>query len=74
MGGFYGTCKQCGKKFFIPACDTWVYKRGETVYFCTWGCMRTFDRIKEKEKERKQKEREAKLIFRKRMGKRGPAD
>lgn len=47
-------CKQCGKLFIIPCYTDYVYKRENRV-FCSWSCMREFDR----ERERKKEERRA---------------
>ena len=48
------TCHRCGKTFFPPLKNSWVYKRGSKsnrsesgtylVFFCSWGCMRQYDR------------------------------
>lgn len=34
-------CRECGKLFFKTA--EWVYRRGNS-YFCTYGCMRKYDK------------------------------
>lgn len=58
MSGWFWvpTCKcyQCGKEFQIEDRNTWVYRRyapkatrnggGQNRYFCSWGCMRQYDR------------------------------
>ena len=40
------TCKICGKKF--EAAPEYVYKRkqgqGREIYFCSYTCMRTYDK------------------------------
>ena len=56
-------CEICGKDFFVPVVGYWVYKRedymgdGLTKYFCSWGCMRKFDKAYEEAKERKHAKR-----------------
>ena len=43
-------CSTCGKAFYIPLADDWVYQRqsqkGKAYkrhWFCSWGCMRKWD-------------------------------
>lgn len=49
----YTKCPICGKRFYISAADNWVYKKNprkghdKTILFCTWTCMRTWERSKE---------------------------
>ena len=63
------TCHTCGKVCVPPLKTMWAYRReplkaerkpGEyTVYFCSWGCLRKYDRAREKRPEtrgRKKKE------------------
>lgn len=48
------TCFQCKKVFIPPVKTLWAYKRGSkshrrdggayVIYFCSWGCMRKYDR------------------------------
>lgn len=38
----YRQCYQCGKLFFVPDYETYVFRR-DTKYFCSWGCMRKYD-------------------------------
>lgn len=47
-------CYRCGKEFYPEKLDNWVYKRyaykveragcEKRRYFCSWGCMRAYDR------------------------------
>lgn len=43
-------CSICGKGIFIPVVNMWAYKRsdyfnnGNIRYFCSWGCMRKYDK------------------------------
>lgn len=47
-------CAECGKVFVPPVKTQWAYKRGSkshrrdggayVIYFCSWGCMRKYDR------------------------------
>ena len=46
LGGVYKVCPTCGKEFYIPNLDEWVFKRhGKNNYrfFCKWSCLRKFD-------------------------------
>lgn len=54
-----GTCVLCGKGFFTLDRTKWVYKKVrkvpkellgknksmKTLYFCSWGCMRKFEKM-----------------------------
>ena len=76
-GGAYETCPVCGKDKFVPDCETWVYQRwvkeGEKSarrYFCSWACMRKYDR--QHDVDIQEMRREAALKgHRKRKGKNG---
>ncbi len=54
-------CGECGKEFFVPVINEWVYKRKdymgsekeETKFFCSWKCLRSFDREYEEKKRAK---------------------
>ena len=35
-------CPICGKTFLLESTE-WVYRRGKKT-FCTWSCMRAFDK------------------------------
>ena len=47
-------CYRCGKEFYPEIKENWAYQRyaykGERVgqetrrFFCSWGCMRAYDR------------------------------
>jgi len=51
-------CHECGKEVDRPYMDEYVYKKQSqktngyytTLYFCSWNCMRKY----EKEREKKQ--------------------
>ena len=48
-------CKICGKQFLVRN-DDYVYKRqkdNKIMYFCTYGCMRKYDKTEEIRKGRK---------------------
>lgn len=55
-------CCECGKEFFIPVRADWAYKRlrklsdatDEVRYFCSWHCLREYDKKRE---ERRRKRR-----------------
>lgn len=48
------TCPECGKIFYPPVKEQWVYRRyifksnrtgaQDEHLFCSWGCMRKYDR------------------------------
>ena len=40
-------CLVCGKKYFVEILELWAYKRSTaagTKYFCSWRCLREYDR------------------------------
>ena len=45
---FVKTCTFCGSQVRIPEIGQWVYKRmtrtGKRLYFCSYGCLRQFDK------------------------------
>ena len=43
LGYKYYRCAHCGKTFYIAYLPDYTYKRG-TKKFCSWSCMRAFDR------------------------------
>ena len=44
-------CPECGRKFYCYNMGEWAYKRETSNHqrktFCSWGCMRKFDKRKE---------------------------
>ena len=43
-------CQVCGKEFDVLWPELWRYKRGlgtNTSYFCSWGCLRKYDKERE---------------------------
>lgn len=41
------TCTRCGKQFCVTVCEEWSYYRKcgqDRLMFCSWGCMRKWDR------------------------------
>ena len=62
-------CGVCNKDIFIPVVKMWTYKRydehtdGRLKYFCSWGCLRKFEKEYEKETDRRKL-----LDYRKRNG------
>lgn len=62
-------CCVCGKRFYIPDRETYVYQKQRCYYdgkhsikwFCSWRCMRA----EEKEHERKKEQRRAAYAKRK---------
>lgn len=76
-GGAYETCPVCGHDRFIPDCETWVYQRWVKVgeksarrYFCSWTCMRKYDKQHDEEIAKMRHEAAVKG-HRKRNGKNG---
>ncbi len=60
MGEFYvwnspAKCEMCGKEIYGINRDTWAYKRGEAPghykFFCTWSCLRKYDKMKEEKRK-----------------------
>ena len=62
------TCPVCGKEFVCPVYDDWVYKRDYTVgtgrhakcnrhIFCSWKCLRSWEKQHEKELAARKKKR-----------------
>jgi DNA-binding NarL/FixJ family response regulator len=52
-------CDRCGKEFVMP-CGDWAYKRykGKGVqYFCSWKCIRAYEREHDKPKKIDERER-----------------
>lgn len=45
-------CTNCGRHFGVLHTDLWAYKRG-CSYFCSWKCLRAFDKSKEGTRMRK---------------------
>lgn len=45
-------CPVCGKKFFVQWPTLWTYKRGAPYpkYFCSYKCVREYDKNKEEKK------------------------
>lgn len=47
-------CYECGKIFYPPVREEWVFKRyvprasrdsrDRTIYFCSWSCLRKYER------------------------------
>jgi hypothetical protein len=47
-------CKICGNVFSVLHPDRWAYKRGNKghyEYFCSWRCLRAYDKANEREEE-----------------------
>ena len=47
-------CKICGNVFSVLHPDRWAYKRGcrgHYEYFCSWRCLRAYDKANEREEE-----------------------
>lgn len=40
-------CPECKKEFFVSNKDAWAYKKehkGRRLIFCTYGCMRSWEK------------------------------
>jgi YHS domain-containing protein len=40
-------CPICGKRFYVHEVASHIYKKqeqGKTQIFCSWGCMRTYEK------------------------------
>lgn len=63
--GAFRTCPQCGKRFYVAELGDWAYKRylqgtaesnygkNQKVWFCSWHCIRAYDRETENKKKRR---------------------
>ena len=59
--GAYRTCASCEKKFFVNYLDDYAYVKysgvrdaygkGIKVWFCSWHCLRAWDKTHEKKKK-----------------------
>lgn len=45
-------CKTCEKDFYVPNSEDWVYRRG-SFWFCSWSCLRKYEKAHEKPKKEK---------------------
>jgi len=61
-------CPICGKEFVCPVFDDWVYQRNPTtgtgknaksirLIFCSWSCLRAWDKEHEADLDRRRKKR-----------------
>ena len=53
-------CRVCGKTFDVLWPEMWRYKRGtdaKYTYFCSWKCLREYDRKAEEKKMEKESKR-----------------
>ena len=41
--GIVRPCPVCGKKFYVPELQEWVYKRSG-IPLCSWTCLRKYDK------------------------------
>ena len=49
-------CGNCCKEIYLTNSRAWIYKReekNETVYFCSWSCLRAYDRMIEKKRKKR---------------------
>lgn len=55
------TCPVCGREFSVDLPAEWAYQKtiarrsrsSVVLYFCSWGCMRKWEKEKEEKHERK---------------------
>lgn len=59
------SCVVCGKQFTVWVDGDWAYrkyqgtgKKQKRLYFCTWSCLRAWEKENEQEKARRKKERD----------------
>ena len=53
-------CPQCGKMFFLDDPTQWAYKRlikGHKKFFCSWSCVRAYDRKQEEKRLKAKREK-----------------
>lgn len=61
-------CPICGKEFCVPVFEEWVYKRefntgkgnnkrNSRIVFCSWHCLRSWEKQREKEMEERRRKR-----------------
>ena len=58
-GGAYEICPVCGTEKFIPDCELWAFQRwvkeGKNFtrrYFCSWTCLRKYDKEHDEDMEK----------------------
>lgn len=60
MLGSFHKCPICKKKFWVPVASDWVYvrypKSASRRMFCSWKCVREYDRQREEKKRQRLKE------------------
>lgn len=61
--GVWKDCPECGKPFPVGDVGNYAYKRyvsdnsvSHIAYFCSWSCLRKFDKRYEEEKKKKKSE------------------
>ena len=59
IGGYWHLCPICGKEFHAGA--DWVYRRGydehHRSYFCSWKCIRLYEKQEEEKKLRRKEKK-----------------
>lgn len=61
MSEFFGEneCPICGRKFYYYSADEWAYKKydknNHMRYFCSWGCMRKWEKENANNKSKRKK-------------------
>jgi YHS domain-containing protein len=60
LEGWVHKCPICGKEFWARSEYAFKCNVGKKLaYFCSWHCIRKYEKEKEKEKEQRRKKREA---------------
>jgi len=72
IGGYWHRCPICGKEFHAGA--DWVYRKGyeerNKTYYCSWKCLRIFEKKTEEEKTRRKEQKQMDDMERKELLKR----
>lgn len=58
----WNKCKKCGKTFMIGSQPDWAYKRN-TILFCSYSCMRAYDKELEQKRARAKLKREKERLI-----------
>lgn len=58
----WNKCQKCGKQFMIPYEPEYAYKRN-TIVFCSYSCMRAYDKELEKKRAEEKKKRERERLI-----------
>lgn len=65
----WNKCQKCGKTFMIGYLPDYAYKRN-TLVFCSYSCMRSFDKELEQKRQREKLRREKERLIKRNAKKR----